>query len=41
MATRFITNNLRVIRHAWHFYFALTLVVKLACGSICIVCLTP
>ncbi|EGQ9460334.1 DUF3265 domain-containing protein [Vibrio parahaemolyticus] len=22
-----LTNNLRVIRHAWHFYYALVLVV--------------
>ncbi|MBE4076164.1 DUF3265 domain-containing protein [Vibrio parahaemolyticus] len=36
-----ITNNLRVIRHAWHFYYALVLVVKVVCGSIGIVCLTP
>ncbi|HCG7383906.1 TPA: DUF3265 domain-containing protein, partial [Vibrio parahaemolyticus] len=28
-----LTNNLRVIRHAWHFYNALVLVVKVACGS--------
>ncbi|MCR9334538.1 DUF3265 domain-containing protein [Vibrio parahaemolyticus] len=26
MATH-LTNNLRVIRHAWHFYYALVLVV--------------
>ncbi|MBM4941727.1 DUF3265 domain-containing protein [Vibrio parahaemolyticus] len=36
-----LTNNLRVIRHAWHFYYALVLVVKVACGSIGIACLTP
>ncbi len=29
-----LTNNLRVIRHAWHFYYALILVVKVVCGSI-------
>ncbi|HAV1466931.1 TPA: DUF3265 domain-containing protein, partial [Vibrio parahaemolyticus] len=23
-----LTNNLRVIRHAWHFYYALVLVIK-------------
>ncbi|TNY61794.1 DUF3265 domain-containing protein, partial [Vibrio parahaemolyticus] len=28
-------------RHAWHFYYALGLVVKLVCGSIGIACLTP
>ncbi|MBE3802995.1 DUF3265 domain-containing protein [Vibrio parahaemolyticus] len=36
-----LTNNLRVIRHAWHFCYALALVVKVVCGSIGIVCLTP
>ncbi|ENE5200901.1 DUF3265 domain-containing protein [Vibrio parahaemolyticus] len=28
-------------RHAWHFYYALVLVVKVLCGSIGIACLTP
>ncbi|HBN6185429.1 TPA: DUF3265 domain-containing protein, partial [Vibrio parahaemolyticus] len=27
--------------HAWHFYYALVLVVKVVCGSIGIACLTP
>nr|WP_274027572.1 DUF3265 domain-containing protein [Vibrio parahaemolyticus] len=30
-----------MIRHAWHFYYALVLVVKAVCGSIGITCLTP
>ncbi|EGQ9060218.1 DUF3265 domain-containing protein [Vibrio alginolyticus] len=30
-----------MIRHAWHFWFALALVVKVTCGSIGIACLTP
>ncbi|APU74076.1 DUF3265 domain-containing protein [Vibrio parahaemolyticus] len=30
-----------MIRHAWHFYYALVLVVKVLCGSIGIACLTP
>ncbi|EHR0875075.1 DUF3265 domain-containing protein [Vibrio parahaemolyticus] len=30
-----------MIRHAWHFYYALVLVIKMVCGSINIVCLTP
>ncbi|EGQ9944862.1 DUF3265 domain-containing protein [Vibrio parahaemolyticus] len=30
-----------MIRHAWHFWFALVLVVKVVCGSIGIACLTP
>ncbi|MCG6214732.1 DUF3265 domain-containing protein [Vibrio furnissii] len=36
-----MTNNLRVIRHAWRFCYALALVVKVVCGSISIACLTP
>ncbi|EHH2561723.1 DUF3265 domain-containing protein [Vibrio parahaemolyticus] len=28
-----ITNCLRVIRNAWHFYYALVLVIKVVCGS--------
>ncbi|EIW7860208.1 DUF3265 domain-containing protein [Vibrio parahaemolyticus] len=30
-----------MIRHAWHFYYALILVVKVLCGSSGIACLTP
>ncbi|MCG9622111.1 DUF3265 domain-containing protein [Vibrio diabolicus] len=30
-----------MIRHAWHFYYALVLVVMVVCGSNGIVCLTP
>ncbi|MCS0410297.1 DUF3265 domain-containing protein [Vibrio diabolicus] len=29
-----------MIRHAWHFYYALGLVVKVLCGSLGIACLT-
>ncbi|EGQ7915072.1 DUF3265 domain-containing protein [Vibrio parahaemolyticus] len=36
-----LTNNLRVIRHAWHFCYALVLVIKAVCGGIGIACLTP
>ncbi|MBE4467504.1 DUF3265 domain-containing protein [Vibrio parahaemolyticus] len=36
-----MTNNLRVIRHAWHFYHALVLVIKAVFGGIGIACLTP
>ncbi|EGR3330649.1 TPA: DUF3265 domain-containing protein, partial [Vibrio parahaemolyticus] len=28
-----MTNCSRVIRNAWHFYYALTLVVKVVCGG--------
>ncbi|EGQ9123321.1 DUF3265 domain-containing protein [Vibrio parahaemolyticus] len=31
---RKLTNNLRVIRHAWHFNYASVLVIKVVCGSI-------
>nr|WP_196769793.1 DUF3265 domain-containing protein [Vibrio coralliilyticus] len=30
-----------MIRHAWHFYYALVLVVKVLYGSTGIACLTP
>ncbi|MBS9908180.1 DUF3265 domain-containing protein [Vibrio alginolyticus] len=30
-----------MIRHAWHFYYALVLVVKEVCGGLGIACLTP
>ncbi|ACY51429.1 DUF3265 domain-containing protein [Vibrio vulnificus] len=30
-----------MIRHAWHFYYALILVVKVLCGGFGIACLTP
>ncbi|EKO3871344.1 DUF3265 domain-containing protein [Vibrio vulnificus] len=30
-----------MIRHAWHFYYALGLVFKVLCGSLGIACLTP
>ncbi|NOH67106.1 DUF3265 domain-containing protein [Vibrio rotiferianus] len=35
-----MTNCLRVIRNAWHFYYALCLVVKVVCG-LGIALLTP
>ncbi|EGR0059347.1 DUF3265 domain-containing protein [Vibrio vulnificus] len=36
-----ITNCLRVIRNAWHFYYALVLVIKMVCGGLVIACFTP
>ncbi|EHH1283384.1 hypothetical protein BVJ62_17940 [Vibrio cholerae] len=36
-----LTNCLRVIRNAWHFHYALVLVVKVVCGSLGIALLTP
>ncbi|EJE8156017.1 DUF3265 domain-containing protein [Vibrio alginolyticus] len=29
-----------MIRHAWHFYYALVLMVKVVCGGFGIACLT-
>nr|WP_275722538.1 DUF3265 domain-containing protein [Vibrio furnissii] len=31
-----ITNYLRGIRNAWHFHYALSLVVKVVCGGLAI-----
>nr|WP_080936765.1 DUF3265 domain-containing protein [Vibrio diabolicus] len=36
-----LTNCLRVIRNAWHFYYASGLVVKVVCGGFGIALLTP
>nr|WP_207224062.1 DUF3265 domain-containing protein [Vibrio vulnificus] len=30
-----------MIRHAWHFYYALVLMVKVVCGGFGVACLTP
>ncbi|ENJ1753093.1 DUF3265 domain-containing protein [Vibrio parahaemolyticus] len=30
-----------MIRHAWHFYYALVFVTLMVCGNIGIACLTP
>ncbi|MDC5821760.1 DUF3265 domain-containing protein [Vibrio europaeus] len=30
-----------MIRHAWHFYYAFILVVKVICGCLGVACLTP
>ncbi|ENK2082757.1 TPA: DUF3265 domain-containing protein [Vibrio alginolyticus] len=30
-----------MIRHAWHFYYAFVLMVKVLCGGFGIACLTP
>ncbi|HCH0918820.1 TPA: DUF3265 domain-containing protein [Vibrio parahaemolyticus] len=30
-----------MIRHAWHFYYALALVAKVVCGGLGNACLTP
>ncbi|EID0699414.1 DUF3265 domain-containing protein [Vibrio parahaemolyticus] len=30
-----------MIQHAWHFYYALSLVIKAICSSIGIACFTP
>ncbi|EJR0963365.1 TPA: DUF3265 domain-containing protein [Vibrio parahaemolyticus] len=36
-----LTNNSRGIRNAWHFYYALILVINVVCGSIGVALLTP
>ncbi|RDX36185.1 DUF3265 domain-containing protein [Vibrio campbellii] len=36
-----LTNCSRGIRNAWHFYYALVLVIKAPCGKIGIALLTP
>ncbi|EGQ8942631.1 DUF3265 domain-containing protein [Vibrio parahaemolyticus] len=36
-----LTNCSRGIRNAWHFHYALILVIKAACGGFCIALLTP
>ncbi|EMJ3470151.1 TPA: DUF3265 domain-containing protein [Vibrio harveyi] len=36
-----LTNCLRGIRNAWHFYYALIFVFKVVCGGVCIALLTP
>ncbi|POC58427.1 DUF3265 domain-containing protein [Vibrio vulnificus] len=36
-----ITNCSRWIRNAWHFYYALVLVIKVVCRGIGIALLTP
>nr|WP_246543624.1 DUF3265 domain-containing protein [Vibrio alginolyticus] len=37
----FLTSCSRVIRNAWHFYYALVLVFKVVCVSFGITLLTP
>ncbi|EMK3415661.1 DUF3265 domain-containing protein [Vibrio parahaemolyticus] len=36
-----MTNCSRGIRNAWHFYYALNLVIKVGGGSFCTALLTP
>ncbi|MDF4583345.1 DUF3265 domain-containing protein [Vibrio parahaemolyticus] len=36
-----ITNCSRGICNAWHFHYALILVIKVVCGCFCIALLTP
>ncbi|EGR0799996.1 DUF3265 domain-containing protein [Vibrio vulnificus] len=36
-----MTNNLRVIRHAWHFWYALVFVVTLLCGKLVVALAAP
>nr|WP_244230892.1 DUF3265 domain-containing protein [Vibrio ouci] len=36
-----MTNNLRVIQHAWHFWFELSLVFTVGKLSVVVACFTP
>ncbi|MDF5014847.1 DUF3265 domain-containing protein [Vibrio parahaemolyticus] len=36
-----LTNNLRVIQHAWHFWSGLSLVIKAFNFRIVVACFTP
>ncbi|MBE4354897.1 DUF3265 domain-containing protein [Vibrio parahaemolyticus] len=36
-----ITNNSRVIQHAWHSCYALVFGVEVQCGSLVVACFTP
>ncbi|MCV6002459.1 DUF3265 domain-containing protein [Escherichia coli] len=36
-----LTNCSRGIRNAWHFHYALNLVITVVCGGFCIALLTP
>ncbi|TYA06688.1 DUF3265 domain-containing protein [Vibrio cholerae] len=36
-----ITNNLRVIQHAWHFRFRSSLVITASYLSVVVACFTP
>ncbi|MCS0347591.1 DUF3265 domain-containing protein [Vibrio diabolicus] len=37
----YLTNNLRVIRNAWRFYYALSHVFRVQCCSFGVALLTP
>ncbi|MCU8465848.1 DUF3265 domain-containing protein [Vibrio vulnificus] len=41
MRTIGITNNLRVIQHAWHFWFGLSSVFTVVKLSVVVACFTP
>ncbi|MDE1215411.1 DUF3265 domain-containing protein [Vibrio aestuarianus] len=36
-----MTNNLRVIQHAWHFWFGSSLVITAFQFSVVVACFTP
>ncbi|HAS8618163.1 TPA: DUF3265 domain-containing protein [Vibrio vulnificus] len=36
-----MTNNLRVIQHAWHFLFGLSFVFTVFKSSVVVACFTP
>nr|WP_240703714.1 DUF3265 domain-containing protein [Vibrio rotiferianus] len=41
MKSKHLTNNLRVIQHAWHFWFGSSLVVTESNLSVVVACFTP
>ncbi|MCR9464033.1 DUF3265 domain-containing protein [Vibrio alginolyticus] len=41
MSKRRLTNNLRVIQHAWHFWFGSSLVIKAFKLGYVVACFTP
>ncbi|EGQ9284061.1 DUF3265 domain-containing protein [Vibrio vulnificus] len=36
-----MTRRLSGIHAAWHFWYAVSLVVKVSCGNLCSACLRP
>nr|WP_230624067.1 DUF3265 domain-containing protein [Vibrio campbellii] len=40
-AIQHLTNNLRVIQHAWHFWFGSILVFKVVKLGVVVACFTP
>ncbi|MCJ0806859.1 DUF3265 domain-containing protein [Vibrio vulnificus] len=41
LSNQCLTNNLRVIQHAWHFWFWFSLVITVVRLSVVVACFTP